>query len=113
MNDELKKKANMAAAKMLGLDKEYELHNSPMGSVVFLSLDSTQRWVGTFDIFHSQSDCLAVVKKLGKEHGIGICPAISKRNFLVLCEGKPQECSAGLLLSYDEAVAIAALEVSK
>jgi len=64
MTNEEKLKANMAAAKLLGLDKEYELHSLPTGSAVMISLDGTRRWIGTFDLFTNPSDCLAVVKQL-------------------------------------------------
>jgi len=96
-----KYKANMKAAKMLYPNDTF-LKDTIRDWQIRIQSDNS-----IFDIFSNPADCLATVKMLGEKHGIGICPSISKNNYLVLIAGNVSKRSKGVLLSYEEAVSCA------
>jgi len=70
MNEQLKLKANMAAAKMLGLS--YITHAEI--SSLSIELTGNRRREELFNIFTNPADCLDVIRRLGDEHGTWLQP---------------------------------------
>jgi hypothetical protein len=68
-----KLKANMAAAKMLGLVEPHKCMLLPAKEdVVLYGEDQSDEGLFTFDLFTNPSDLVAVVKCLGEKHYITI-----------------------------------------
>jgi len=104
MTNEEKLKANIAAARLLGI--KYYLSDN----VQSLESDSVtvKRYDDTLsDIFTNPSDCLNVVKRLG-DHLISFEKGRGKGDWFFWRDGIENKCSHK---SFEEAVAVAVLEV--
>ena len=98
-----RQKANIAAAKLLGLDVVDDMEIISDHACVPLRLDNEA--YGFFDIFTNPADCLAVVKKLGE------CMIFLKHTYYAewfFCgiDGESTDYN-----TYEEAVAAACLEI--
>jgi len=102
-----KLKANMAAAKMLGLDKEYETPPSGWGiSLIELKDGKPNAWVRDFNLFTSDSDLVAGVKRLGDKHNVYIYP-VHNRGWRAI--GWDENPISDIFDTYEEAVGAACI----
>ena len=103
MNNKQKQKANIAAAKLLGL--EYSAKS------IYKTNNGTWHIDMNLDIFTNPADCLAVVKKLG-QYGLKLESNGSQRwlSFIQVLIGEYKPCCTHWM-TYEEAVAAACLEI--
>jgi len=109
MTNEEKLKANLAAAKMLGINTMA----APVGDETRVYRSNGNIAItARFDLFTNTSDCLEVVKMLGET--ADLYPFHDYCGWHIVNEyGEAQLKNSGHPRTYEEAVAAAVLEVSK